>query len=88
MPKYYETTLELKPTNYKNHCKKINYLNERQRDLCALNHNILQTISKGAKLGIEECQYQFHMNRWNCTTYDSEESKVFGGVLDISKWRI
>jgi hypothetical protein len=28
------------------------------------------------------------MNRWNCTTYDSEESKVFGGVLDISKWRI
>ncbi|RWS14138.1 Protein Wnt-2b-A-like protein, partial [Dinothrombium tinctorium] len=82
MPTTYQSTLELKPTNYKTYCKKLHYLVERQRELCGLNYNILQTISKGAKIGIDECQYQFQMSRWNCTTY-TNHSKVFGEIVDI-----
>ncbi|RWS13652.1 Protein Wnt-2b-A-like protein [Dinothrombium tinctorium] len=85
MPTTYQSTLELKPTNYKTYCKKLHYLVERQRELCGLNYNILQTISKGAKIGIDECQYQFQMSRWNCTTY-TNHSKVFGEIVDISNY--
>lgn len=84
MPSAYQSTLELKPSSYKLYCKKLNYLAEKQRDLCGLNHNVLKTVSRGARLGIDECQHQFHMNRWNCTTYLDQPS-VFGGILDISK---
>lgn len=85
MPSAYQSSLELKPTTYKNHCKKLEYLVEKQKEMCTLNYNVLHIVSRGAKLGIDECQRQFHMNRWNCTTYDSAESKVFGGVLETRK---
>lgn len=84
MPSTYQNTLELKPTTYKHYCRKLYYLVERQRELCGLSYNILQTVSRGAKLGIDECQHQFYMNRWNCTTYNNTPS-VFGGILDVSK---
>ncbi|KAI1301750.1 Protein Wnt-5a [Halotydeus destructor] len=74
--------LELKPTTFKTVCKKLNYLVDRQQEICTLNHNILQTIGKGAKLGIDECQHQFQMNRWNCSTFDNS-TQVFGGVVSI-----
>lgn len=82
MPSTYQNTLELKPTTYKHYCRKLYYLVERQRELCGLSYNILQTVSRGAKLGIDECQHQFYMNRWNCTTYNNTPS-VFGGILDV-----
>lgn len=45
---------------------------------------MVKVISKGAKLGIEECQYQFKNERWNCSTYH-DHPKVFGGVIESSK---
>lgn len=35
-------------------------------------------------MGINECQNQFHSQRWNCSTFD-EPVSIFGGVLSISK---
>jgi hypothetical protein len=60
----------------------LNYLGDRQQELCGLNQNVLQTVSKGAKIGIDECQHQFVMNRWNCTTFHNSTT-VFGGVVGI-----
>ncbi|XP_071044208.1 protein Wnt-5a [Parasteatoda tepidariorum] len=82
MPAAYQTSLELKPTTYQNYCRKLQYLGDRQRELCGLNPNILQTVGRGAKMGIDECQHQFRMSRWNCTTF-SNTSTVFGGVMDV-----
>lgn len=50
MQSVHQSTLELKPTTYKTFCKKLNYLVDKQQELCGLNHNILQTISRGGKL--------------------------------------
>ena len=43
---------------------------------------LLQVISSGAKLGIEECQYQLQSHRWNCSVIREAEN-VFGKVLEI-----
>ncbi|XP_054159552.1 protein Wnt-1-like [Oppia nitens] len=82
-PKYFDRAYDLKINTYKNDCQKFDFLADKQRELCSLNRNILQTVANGARLGIDECQHQFHMNRWNCTTYDEPQLRVFGGVLDI-----
>lgn len=41
----------------------------------------MASISRGAQMGIKECQRQFRHNRWNCSTVD--DSSVFGPVLEI-----
>ncbi|XP_022708638.1 protein Wnt-1-like [Varroa jacobsoni] len=53
------------------------------RDICSLKRPTLETIGRGAQMGIEECQRQFRMSRWNCST-QPEDTKVFGGVLSIN----
>ncbi|KAG1669096.1 Protein Wnt-4 [Nymphon striatum] len=80
MPSTYQSTLELTPTTYKEKCSDLSYLVERQQELCGLSYNILQVVGLGAKMGINECQYQFRNNRWNCSTF-MNTSTVFGGVL-------
>ncbi|XP_022246203.1 protein Wnt-2b-A-like [Limulus polyphemus] len=82
MPTTYQSTLELKPTTYKNYCKKLHYLVDKQQELCGLSYNVLMIVGHGAKMGIEECQHQFRMSRWNCSTFNDTPT-VFGGVLDV-----
>ncbi|XP_028968125.1 protein Wnt-4 [Galendromus occidentalis] len=53
------------------------------RDICSLSRITLETIGRGAQLGIEECQHQFRMSRWNCST-QQDDHRVFGKVLGIS----
>lgn len=64
-------------------------LDKLQRQLCRENPNVMVSIGKGAKLGVEECQKQFKDQRWNCTTMERDVS-VFGkvmkkGIINLSK---
>ncbi|KAI5708724.1 hypothetical protein M8J76_001823 [Diaphorina citri] len=61
-------------------CTRFDFLGHRQQYLCTLNENILNVVAAGARMGIEECQNQFKMSRWNCTTFGNT-SQVFGSVL-------
>ena len=48
--------------------------------LCRDNPDVIISIGKGAKLGIEECQQQMKDERWNCSTVPRDIS-VFGKFL-------
>lgn len=51
-----------------------------QRQLCRENPEVVVSIGKGAKLGVDECQNQFKDHRWNCSTVARGVS-VFGKVM-------
>lgn len=51
-----------------------------QRQLCRENPEVVVSIGKGAKLGVEECQQQFKDHRWNCSKVARDVS-VFGKVM-------
>lgn len=64
-------------------CSKLQFLQPHQREICSHDFRLLDVISKGASMGIEECQFQFQDRRWNCTTYNN--TSVFGPLLQISE---
>ena len=82
---YAKHYLQINATTFKQRCPQLDFLSPLQQELCSLHPNVLHTISRGARFGIEECQYQFKMNRWNCSAMDSADS-VFGPIIDISKF--
>ncbi len=79
----YQTTLTSPKINFKSKCSKIAVFAPRQREICTKSKNVLDIISKGASMGIEECKNQFIDRRWNCTTFNT--TSVFGKVLQKSK---
>lgn len=44
MPNSQQVALDLTSTSYRDHCDRLRYLEEKQRELCALSQNIL-TVS-------------------------------------------
>ncbi|CAL4185971.1 unnamed protein product, partial [Meganyctiphanes norvegica] len=66
-------------------CVCLCYLHERRKknQICKLWSGMFKTVSVGAKMGISECQHQFHMNRWNCSTF-TDSPHVFGHLLKIN----
>ncbi|XP_060774964.1 protein Wnt-6 isoform X3 [Neoarius graeffei] len=45
-------------------------------ELCQTQPEIIQEVAKGARLGIRECQHQFHHQRWNCTGHGKSLGKI------------
>ena len=77
-----QNTINIDPLAYKENCHKLYYLMKRHQYLCALSENIFTVAGTGAKMSVEECQYQFQMNRQNCTT-SANTTSVFGEILSI-----
>uniref|UniRef100_A0A5S6QEQ8 Protein Wnt n=1 Tax=Trichuris muris TaxID=70415 RepID=A0A5S6QEQ8_TRIMR len=67
-PTAYQFTLQFS-TDYKDKCRKMHYLVARQRELCQISQNMLAIVSKGAQMGLKECQTQFAGRLWNCSTF-------------------
>ncbi|KAK7499505.1 hypothetical protein BaRGS_00009157 [Batillaria attramentaria] len=61
-------------------CDNIPGLVGRQRRLCRHHPDVMVSLAEGARLGVEECQYQFRSQRWNCTTLHRDAS-VFGKIM-------
>ncbi|XP_041348531.1 protein Wnt-2b-A-like [Gigantopelta aegis] len=61
-------------------CDNIPGLVGKQRRLCRVHPDVMVSLGKGARLGVEECQYQFRAQRWNCSTLERDAS-VFGKVM-------
>ncbi|XP_013395197.1 protein Wnt-5b [Lingula anatina] len=63
-------------------CSQLPGLSVQQTKLCQTYQDHMPAISRGARLGIRECQRQFMERRWNCSTVD--DASVFGPVINIA----
>ncbi|CAG5125417.1 unnamed protein product, partial [Candidula unifasciata] len=61
-------------------CTQLKGLSAGQIKFCQRYHDHMPSIGRGAKMGIGECQWQFRLRRWNCSTV--QDSSVFGPVLN------
>ena len=62
-------------------CHKIHFLSDQQKELCSSNEQFLSAISRGVKLGLDECKAQFRMSHWNCTP-DANTQLLYGEVME------
>uniref|UniRef100_A0ABD2WR95 Protein Wnt n=1 Tax=Trichogramma kaykai TaxID=54128 RepID=A0ABD2WR95_9HYME len=67
-------------SNAERYCKNA-HLTAKQQVICIQSPQVLQAISSGARLAIEECQHQFKGARWNCTVDPDSADNIFGGVM-------
>lgn len=67
-------------------CNRIPGLTPRQRSICRKRPNAIVTIGEGVQMGINECQYQFRNNRWNCSSTGTENT-MFGHTHKVGKWK-
>lgn len=79
-------TRQISSVNGNEKCDNLPYLEPRQRELCAKEKRLIDVISAGASMGIDECKYQFSGRRWNCTTFNRTD--VFGNVIKLSKYKM
>ncbi|XP_034940734.1 protein Wnt-1-like [Chelonus insularis] len=71
------------PASAERNCKS-SHLTIKQQGICSRSPPILQAISAGARLAIEECQYQFRSARWNCSVSPDNPENIFGGVMLVN----
>ncbi|CAL1538993.1 unnamed protein product [Lymnaea stagnalis] len=63
-------------------CTQLKGLSARQVKFCQQYHDHMPSIGRGAKMGIGECQWQFRLRRWNCSTV--QDTSVFGPLILIA----
>ena len=61
-------------------CNEIKGLSKGQMQLCHLHKDHIPFVSRGVRMGISECQWQFKKNRWNCTISDKHDSVLIKGM--------
>lgn len=57
-------------------CRKTGRLKGKQTGICEKEPEMLREMSKGAKMAIKECEFQFRNRQWNCTTVRRSMRKV------------
>ena len=64
-------------------------IRKKQRRLIRDNPRVLIAISKGIKMAIDGCQYQFKDRRWNCPTLNYLKGKgIFGKIVQKGKLQL
>ncbi|XP_011698397.1 PREDICTED: protein Wnt-4a-like [Wasmannia auropunctata] len=71
------------PASAEKNCKNA-HLTAKQQAICSRSPPVLQAVSAGARLAIEECQHQFRSARWNCSVSPENPENVFGGVTLVN----
>ncbi|KFD55170.1 hypothetical protein M513_03811 [Trichuris suis] len=70
-------------------CHSLNYLNDQQKRMCIAHPSTMHSVSIGARQAIAECQWQFRLERWNCTpvrTPNESISDIFATTLKSGKY--
>uniref|UniRef100_A0AC34RF24 Protein Wnt n=1 Tax=Panagrolaimus sp. JU765 TaxID=591449 RepID=A0AC34RF24_9BILA len=62
-------------------CKSLPGLTRKQIKFCRRNFEAMNSIRNGARDAYSECQYQFHLRRWNCSMIDPVTKQVFADVI-------
>ena len=63
-------------------------LTKKQRRLVAKNPGTILAVAKGARMAVDECQYQFKERRWNCPVEENGHGgSIFGKILEKGKIR-
>ncbi|RUS70048.1 hypothetical protein EGW08_022190, partial [Elysia chlorotica] len=57
-------------------CRKTRRLAGRQRRICRDEPEIVHQVAQGAKLALQECQWQFQSRKWNCSTAKRSLSRI------------
>ncbi|XP_001630693.3 protein Wnt-5a isoform X2 [Nematostella vectensis] len=58
-------------------CMNLGGLTREQIDLCQKNIDHMASVGLGAKMAIQECQFQYQYEKWNCSIPDAEKSSLF-----------
>lgn len=67
-------------------CSQLPGLSPGQTRVCELFMDHMPAVAIGARQAIEECQFQFHTRRWNCST--PYGSGVFGPEHKLGEAKI
>ena len=67
----------------KKFCSSLSLLIVEQHQHCEISPKLFSIISHRLRMTVDECQYQFRNQRWNCSLFDPPE--IFGKLLLRSK---
>lgn len=77
--KLISSSFRLPDQNLAEFCSSLTGLTAGQIKLCELYSDHVSAVSKGARIGIVECQWQFRYQQWNCSTVSNDT--VFGSSI-------
>ncbi|CAF0873340.1 unnamed protein product [Adineta steineri] len=60
-------------------CSSLTFLTVEQRYYCQTNPKIFTIINRSLRIAIDECQYQFRNQRWNCSLFTQPD--LFGKLI-------
>ncbi|CAF1152507.1 unnamed protein product [Rotaria sp. Silwood1] len=63
----------------KQFCSSLTFLTFEQRSYCQINPKIFSIINYSLRIAIDECQYQFRNQRWNCSLFN--QPKIFEKLI-------
>lgn len=62
-------------------------LEKKQRRMCRRDPGVAETLMEAISMSAQECEYQFHFERWNCTLEGRYRASLLKqGAVHVSLW--